>query len=89
MVWFAVWVMAVSRAICTGAKAPVTFARGRATIKETGGGTAPQTRCQEQKRSSPPPARPDHRHGSGEEGGIIGGEARHTAPHSYTHAQNP
>lgn len=36
-VWFAEWVMAVSRAICTGAKAPVTFARGRAAIKETGG----------------------------------------------------
>lgn len=27
----------MSRAICTGAKAPVTFARGRGAIKETGG----------------------------------------------------
>lgn len=61
MVWFADWVMAVSRAICTGAKAPVTFARGRAAIKETGGRIALQARCQEQQRSSPPPARPDHR----------------------------
>ncbi|KAK5892749.1 hypothetical protein CesoFtcFv8_013101 [Champsocephalus esox] len=63
VVWFAEWVMAVSRAICTGAKAPVTFARGRAAIKETGGSVARialQTLCQKQQRSSPPPATPDH-----------------------------
>lgn len=62
-VWFAEWVMAVSRAICTGAKAPVTFARGRAAIKETGGGVARiavHTHCQKQQRSSPPPATPYH-----------------------------
>lgn len=62
-VWFAEWVMAVSRAICTGAKAPVTFARGRAAIKETGGSMARivvQSHCQEQQRSSLPPATPDH-----------------------------
>lgn len=74
MVWFADWVMAVSRAICTGAKAPVTFARGRAAIKETGGRIALQTRCQEQQRSSPPPARPDHRQEAPRmEGGRGGG----------------
>lgn len=39
-VWFAEWVMPVSRAICTHAKAPVTFARARAAIKTTGGSTA-------------------------------------------------
>lgn len=80
-VWFAGRVMAVSRAICTGARAPVTFARGRAAIKETGGGAALQTRCQEQQRSRPPPARPDHRRdgeGMGRGGGL-------TAPVS-THA---
>lgn len=63
-VWFAECLMAVSRAICTGAKAPVTFARGRAAIKETGGSVARialQTHCQKQERSSPPPAMPDHR----------------------------
>lgn len=54
--------MAVSRAICTGAKAPVTFARGRAAIKETGGSVARialQTHCHKQQRSSSPPATPD------------------------------
>jgi len=63
-VWFAEWVMAVSRAICTGAKAPVTFARGCAAIKETGGSVARiglQTHCQKQQQSSPPPAKLDHR----------------------------
>ncbi|KAM7382531.1 hypothetical protein PAMP_002258 [Pampus punctatissimus] len=63
-VWFAEWVMAVSRAICTGAKAPVTFARGRAAIKETGGSVARialQTHCQKQRqRSGLPPDTPDH-----------------------------
>lgn len=38
VVWIAGRVMTVSRAICTSAKAPVTFARGRGAIKETGGG---------------------------------------------------
>lgn len=55
-VWFAEWLMAVSRAICTAAKAPVTFARGRAAIKETGGSVARialQTHCQKRQRSSP------------------------------------
>lgn len=46
-----------------GAKALVTFARERAAIKETGGSVAriaPQTHCQKQKQSSPPPATLDH-----------------------------